>query len=59
MRCNRAMMHTGQWVASLGAMSQMWQKKAIPKPVDKVNFGVKVNSTPSTFRGLSEGDSGK
>ena len=52
------MTHTGQCSASDGATSQMWQKKAVPIPLDKVYLGVNVKSTPSAAAGVSLSGSG-
>ena len=38
--------HTGQCEANGGETSQMWQKKAVPRPLDNVYFGVKVKRMP-------------
>ena len=39
-------MQTGQCGASVGDTSQIWQKKAVPRPLRNVYFGVNVNRTP-------------
>ena len=38
---------TGQCGASGGETSQMWQKKAVPRPFSNVYFGVNVTRMPN------------
>ena len=50
-------MQTGQCGASVGETSQIWQKKAVPRPLCNVYFGVKVNKMPKRRLGSRFGAS--